>query len=205
MSARRLLLVALALAALATGCLGRSPEVEYFSLQALAAKSGAVPSSGEGLSLGVGPVALPRNLARPEIARRVGPSEITYDGGRRWAGSLDSELLRVLGANLAARLETDRVVVYPSGAPFSLTYRVSVDVERFEAGPDDAVTLRSRWVIRPGSGGGEAVAVGTSHIVKSARSGRTGDLVAAHSAAVDALGQAIADRIRALAAETPAS
>ena len=119
------------------------------------------------------------------------------DTVNRWAGSLDTELLRVLGANLGAMLGTQRVVVYPDLAPYPLAYRILVSVERVEAGPAEEVTLNARWTIRRGDAG-EAVAVGRTDVEQPTGSDDTDDLVAAHSAAVAALSRDIATRIDAL-------
>jgi len=196
------LLSPLVLAALLlAGCLGRSPSTGFYSLRALSAEAGTAAESGS-LALGVGPTRLPRYLDRPQIARRTGESEIVYDEFQRWASPLEAELLRVLGANLSGLLATQHVVVWPADAPFPLTYHVVIDVERFEAGPDDTVALRARWVIRP-SGSGDALVVGQSSFREPARSSAAADLVAAHSAAADKLSRAIAERLRAVAAEAP--
>jgi uncharacterized lipoprotein YmbA len=190
-------------ALLFAGCLGRSPTTEYYSLRALSADAGdAAPAPADGVALGLGPAELPRYLDRPQIARRSGESGIVYDDFRRWAGRLDAELLRVLAANLSVLLPTDRVAVYPGDAPFPLEYRVLLDVERFEAGPDDVVTLRARWVILS-AGDGETLAVGRTDVGQPARSESVQDLVAAHSAAADTLSRAIAARLRELAVEAP--
>jgi uncharacterized lipoprotein YmbA len=198
LAARNRLLARLVLGVLLFGgCLGRSPTTEFYSLRAVEVATRASTAQDEGVAIGVGPVRLPRFLQRPQLARRSGESEIQYDEFRRWAGGLDDELVRVLGANLSTLLETERVVVYPAEAPFPLAYRVIIDVERFEAGPDDAVTLNARWVVLPG-GPGDALAVQRTDLVQAARSGAPADLVAAHSAAAAALSRAIADRLRTL-------
>lgn len=189
----RLLLGALLLG----GCLGRSPATEFYSLRAVEMSTRASTAPDGGVAIGVGPVRLPRFLERPQLARRSGENEIRYDEFRRWASGLEADLVRVLGANLSSLLETERVVLYPDEAPFPLAYRVIVDVDRFEAGPDDVVTLNARWVVLPG-GPGDALAVQRTDLVQAARSGAPADLVAAHSAAAAALSRAIADRLRTL-------
>lgn len=191
---RRFALLAL-VGVLAGGCLGRSPSPEFYTLRAVEARSG--PAHGDGVAVGLGPLRLPSYLDQASIARRTGESEIRYEKFHRWAGPLDAELVRVMGANLGALLQTDRVVLYPSGAPFALSYQVTVDFDRFEAGPDDAVTLSARWAILPGDGG-EALASGRTELVQPARSGKASDLAAAHSAAAGALSRAITERLRAL-------
>ncbi len=187
-----------------TGCLGRSPSVQFFTLRAVdASKAPLGTGAAEGLAVGVGPVSLPRYLDRPQLARRSGESSIAYDEYSRWAGPLDAELLRVLGTNLSALLASERVVVYPAAPAFPLAYRVTLDVQRFDVGRDNAVKLRARWTILSGSPG-EAVKVGRTDVEQSARSGNAADVVASHSAVAGVLSRAIADDLRGLSRPTEA-
>jgi uncharacterized lipoprotein YmbA len=179
------------------GCLGRSPKTTFYMLTPLppaASVSSAAPDGGP--ALGVGPVGLPRYLDRPQIVTRQG-SQLTYDELHRWAGSLESELLRVLGSNLALLLETDRVAVYPAEPRFADAIRVVLEVDRFDGERDEAVTLQARWILTT-QGRDEPLAVGTSNISEPVASRHSKDLVAAHSRAVAALSRDIADRIRSL-------
>jgi uncharacterized lipoprotein YmbA len=186
------------LTVLVLGCLGRSPTTEFYSLWAVSAESSPAAAEG-GVAVGVGPARLPGYLDRPQIVRRSGQSGIGYDEFQRWASGLDAELLRVVGANLATLLPTKHLVVYPAQAPFPLDYRVILDVERFEAGPEDVVTLRARWtIVSPEDG--KALAVARTDVDQQASSGSPKDLVAAHSAAADRLSRDIAERLRQLAA-----
>ena len=187
-------LLALVLA-LGAGCLGRSQTPEFYTLRAVEARTG--PASGDGVAIGLGPVRLPSYLDQSGIAQRKGESEIHYETFHRWAGPLEREVVRVMGENLASLLQTDRIVLYPSGAPFRLTYRVTVDFDRFEAGADDRITLSARWSVLPGRGD-EALASGRTELVQPAGSGDPAELVAAHSAATGVLSRKIAERIRAL-------
>ena len=154
------------------------------------------------LGLVVGAVDLPRFLGQPQIATRVGPSKIVYDEYHRWGQSLHSNFSQVLADNLATLLDTRRIVVYPAGAPFPVTYRVLVDVQEFTADQDGVVSLRARWTVVPGKGG-DALAVEQT----SVRTPPAGDVhdavVSAHSDALAELSRSIAARIRGLQAGGP--
>jgi uncharacterized lipoprotein YmbA len=179
------------------GCLGRSPQTTFYMLTPLppdASVASAAP--GGGRALGVGPARLPRYLDRPQIVTRRG-SQLSYDELHRWAGSLESELLRVLGANLALLLGTERVAVYPAEPRFPDAIHVVLEVDRFDGERGEAVTLQARWILTA-EGRGEPLAVGTSTLSEPVRSRRSEDLVAAHSAALAALSREIAERIRSL-------
>ena len=180
---------------LLAGCLSRTPVPIFYTLTpvepAVAAGAGA-----DGPALAVGPASLPRYLDRPQIATRRG-NRVSYAEYTRWAATLESELLRVMGANLGSLLRTTRVVVYPAEPNFPVAYRVTVQVEQFDGQPGGEVVLQARWAIaRPRAS--EPAAVGSSEIKQSVASTDDGDFVQAHSEAVGVLSREIADRIRSL-------
>jgi uncharacterized lipoprotein YmbA len=187
---------------LATGCLGTSPDPRFYTLRALASPEElegleGLPGNSTLLGLGVGPIHLPRYLQRPQIVTRRGDHRLEYHELRRWGGTLESEILRVLGRNLSVLLGTDRVAVYPVQSVFPLSYRVRLDVEQFDGEVGGEVRLRVRWVI--GSvDGGDALAVGYSSLSQEAGSSRWEDLVRAHGELLATLSREIAQRIREL-------
>lgn len=158
--------------------------------------------ASRGLAVGVGPVTLPRYLARPQLARRLEGSVIAYEEYRRWAAPLDEELLRVLGENLRALLPSDRVVVYPHAAPFALDYRVTLDVARFETLGDQEVVLRARWTLLEGEGR-ETLRVGGIETRVPLRSGDPGAVAEAHSLALGTLARTLAEDLRSASATPP--
>jgi uncharacterized lipoprotein YmbA len=151
----------------------------------------------EDLAIGVGPVQLPGYLDRPELVTRAEVSQLDVDEYNRWAGGLESNLLRALGDNLGTRLATPRVVVYPTDAPFPLDYRVTLDVQEFEGRPGHELVLRVRWVIRA-SDPGRGPWSGQSLIRRPLSGGGVEALVAGHDEAVGELADTIASRIASL-------
>jgi len=181
---------------LVTACIGgRSPTVSFYNLSPTVA---AAPRASEaGPAIAVGPVVFPRSLRRSQIVIRTGPNSVTVDEFHRWSGSLESDFLDTLGADLGALLETDRVSVYPAEAGFPVDYRVALQVERFDGAPGGTLVLSVRWTVTAGSSS-EAAAVGYSVIEEAVAGDTVEDLVRAHDAAVGRLSKDIADRIRAL-------
>lgn len=181
---------------LAAGCLGNSPDPRFYTLTALATAAD-VDVDAEPLGIGVGPIHLPRYLQRPQIVTRRGDHRLDYHELHRWGGSLASETLRALGANLSVLLATDRVAVYPLQGGFPLKYRVRMDVEQFDGELDGEMQLRVRWLIGPADGG-DALAVGYSSLREDVGSSRYEDLVRAHGELLATLSREIAERIREL-------
>jgi hypothetical protein len=190
---------AIALVGLALGCLGRSPQIRFYTMSEVPGSPAA--EVAEDLAIGVGPVRLPRYLDRPQLVTRAEASQLDVDDFNRWAGGFESNLLRALGDDLGTRLGTQRVIVYPADAPFPLDYRVALDVQEFEGRPGHELVLRARWIIRE-SAEGRGPWSGQSLIRQPLSSGAVEALVAAHDEAVGLLADAIASRIASLASES---
>ena len=190
---------AIVAAGLAVGCLGSSPNVSLYTMNA--ASDSLATGASEGLSIGVGPIRVPRYLDRPEWVTRAGgsASQLEVDDFRHWAGGFSSNVLSVLGENLGAKLGTQRVVVYPVPAAFTLDYRVAVDFQAFEATGGESLELRASWVIRAGSGEGGPW-TGQSTIRRPIAGGGSDALVAAHNEALALLADAVASKIKSLPA-----
>jgi hypothetical protein len=195
--ARRLAALALG-AVLAGGCAGGAP-VQFFTLGGAGASAGAPLAARPELGLAVGPIEFPRYLDRPEIVTRDGAHRLVLSGSNRWAGSLRTDMLRVLADDLGQLLGTARVAVFPSEPRFRLDYRVLVDLREFEGVPGDSVTLRAGWTLVSGVDG-RAVAVEEARVVEPVASASFEDFVAAQRAALAALGREIAGRLAALPA-----
>ena len=189
---------AIVAAGLAVGCLGSSPNIKLYTMNAVS--ESRAPSAPDAPAIGVGPIRVPRYLDRPEFVTRPGGStaRLEVDGVRHWAGGFSSNVLSALGENLGAKLNTQQVVVYPAPIAFALDYRVGVDFHAFEAVGGDALVLRASWVIRAGSAGGGPWS-GQFTIRRAIAGGGSEALVDAHNEALDLLADAIATRIEGLA------
>jgi uncharacterized lipoprotein YmbA len=166
----------------------------YYVLTQLPADPGAVAAS-KGPAVGIGPVVLPRYLARPEVVLRVAPNEIRPSEYDLWASSLQSQVERTLAANVATLLASDRVVIYPWYRGVALDFVVRVDVVRFE--PDeDGVHLIARWVIVDGRG--TMVRSGETDLHEPMASRNAAAAAAAMSRALGGLSREVADAINAV-------
>jgi uncharacterized lipoprotein YmbA len=138
---RYLLLIALSVALLATGC-ATTPEARFYSLTAPG--DGAVAAEG-GPSLAIGPVDLPRYLDRPQMVSRAGDNRLLVDEFNRWGGALDQEITAVLAQALGQRLGTQRVYAYPSRIAAEVDYRIALEVRRFDGELGGDVALEAAW------------------------------------------------------------
>ncbi len=178
------------------GCASRSPTVSYYTLSPEAAISDApVQIAGVPVAVAVGPADFPRALRRSRLATRSGPNQIEFDEFNRWAGSLESDFLGAVGANLQGLLGSSRVSVYPNVPVFSVDYRVRFEVRRFDADATGTVTLQTRWTLHRD---GDISDIHTSDFsqTRTAAGKDPAAVVAAHSELVGALSRQIADQIR---------
>ena len=177
----RLVLILIASATLGVGCAfprGRSEPATFFTLTPLETLDGAAGEPTKEV-LGLGPVAIPGYLDRPQLVTRVGANEVQLAAVARWGEPIREGIVRVLRQNLMAASAARAVIVYPwtSAAPVDLA--VAVDVLRFEP-----------------NGRGDAELVRESRIVEHAEDAGTGAAVAALSRTLGALGREIAAAVR---------
>jgi uncharacterized lipoprotein YmbA len=184
-----------AAALVVTGCLGsgttRSPELFVLS----ATTDRAAPEAHDsGLRLGVGPVALPERLNRPQIVTRAGEHEVIISEFSQWAEPLEDSFTETLSENLSRLISTDLVVVYPWPARTEIDLKVEVDVIRFAGQPGGDVTLTARWRLAAGNGS-EILPLRLSSYQEPIGAGSTEALVAAMSRALGSLSRDIASAI----------
>jgi uncharacterized protein len=140
----------------AAGCLslggsGSQPTTFYLLSSVARDQSGAVESQ-RGTSIGLGPLAIPAHLNRPQIVTRAEGNRLELAEFQNWGEPLRANLGRVLAEDLSVLLGTDRVWTFPWPRSAALDYRIRVDVERFAAGPDPNVHLRCRWTLADPAG-----------------------------------------------------
>ncbi len=137
-------LTAAAAGLLAVGCLGSSPTQapRLFVLDATQPAAGAAKL---GVSIGVGPISIPKRLDRPQILTRIADHEVQVAEFDQWAEPLDRSFARAVAENLARTLPTDRVAVYPWSHGAEPDWKIEIDVTRFEREADGSVTLAVRW------------------------------------------------------------
>jgi uncharacterized lipoprotein YmbA len=193
--ARRVAHLAISIAfvtAAASGC-STSPS-RFYTLDATAASDGATPV---GDAIMVGPVSVPASVDRPQFVVQVAPNRVDVNEFNRWASPLNDAIAQAVAGDLVKLLGTPNVAAAPL-ANFDPSYRVTIDVQRFDSVQGQAALIEAIWTVHKTAGG-------------ETRSGRTvarepvqGDgfdaLAAAHSRAIAKVSGDIAAAIRAEAA-----
>ena len=103
-------------------------------------------------ALGVGPLALPSYLKRPQVVSRVSDNEIVAADFASWAEPLDRSFQRVLTENLSLLLGTDAVYPHPWRRTLNPDYRLQLEVMRFDASLTGDAVLAARWEVLDGRG-----------------------------------------------------
>ena len=181
------------------GCRGTTPPVAFYTLHSPATMKMESGAAGQEISIGVGPVAMPDFLDRPQIVTRTSANRISVSEFHRWAGSLPEDFLRVLAENLSILLATNSVAAYPWEGRFDPTYRVLLDVKQFDGQLGEDVLLNVTWTVVAGTAK-EELLVQSSTIREPVSAPGYEALVSAQSEAIATLSREIVEAIRTLQA-----
>lgn len=174
----KLLLSSILLVFSIAGCM-HSPKSTYYTLSAPPIPAEPTRSN---IRVMVGPVALSDLLDQPRLVVQSGSNEVKLYDYHRWAGSLKSEVGRVVSANLATDLGTSKVWVFSQSTQIDFDYQVLIDVQNLESKPDEHVLLDILWTIKPKNEKKKTI-VGRSLIREPVTGHGIGAMVAAQSLA----------------------
>lgn len=183
------------------GC-ASSPSSKFYQLNPLQDSASITRdvSREQNLIIAIGPVRIPDYLDRPQIVTRAGKNELRLSEFDRWAGSLESDVTRVLVEDISSLLAADRFSVVrwtpylESQVPAS--YRVEVLVHRFEGTLGDSVLLKAQWEVFAHNR--SLLLKRESLIREQINGGSYGALVAAMSRAIEKLSRDIAGGINSV-------
>lgn len=144
------LLVIFVITGTLSGCvnLGKGTErlPRLYVLTAIDSDGPATTLSGkENLSIGVGPLAFPEYLNRPQIVTRASGNEISVAPFANWAEPLKQNVLRVMVSNIATLAGTDAVYRYPWRAGHAPLVQLQMEVVQFDAARRGGAILAVRW------------------------------------------------------------
>jgi uncharacterized protein len=180
------------------GCLGTSRPARFYALEPVQVRHspGSVPSDA---ILAVGPIDLPDYVDRPQIVTRTGTNELVIAEFERWGGSLDNQINGTLVTTLQDRLAPGQVAVLPwrsSMRPGGTSYRVAVNVSRFDGVLGQSVVLQARWELSVQRGGKEeSLGVKEASVTEEITGSDYDALVAAMQRALVRFGQQMGDSI----------
>lgn len=188
------MLCAITLGAGLTGCSFLEPAKStsrYFVLTPMPAGGSAAAAAGA-IAVGVGQVKLPAYLFNTSLAVRNGTNEVQYLPSALWAERLDTGFQRVLAANLAIALPTDRIHL-SAWQKDAVAAEAYVALEQFDVDASGRGVLVAQWrILAPG--GEKILKAGSSRL---SRQGPSPDADA--SGAIATLSELLADFSREMA------
>ena len=132
-----------------TGCLGgSSPPVKYYVLSPAASEQPSTSDSD--LAIEIATIHLPQYLDRPHLVTRSGDNRLKILQSHQWGGNLRKDMMRTLAINLSQLLDTSNVSIAPHRASSPGSYRVVIEILRFEKDIDEHVKLTAQWKITRG-------------------------------------------------------
>lgn len=158
------LLAVISLSAGVSGCSFLKPaksSARHFVLSPLPAINSATVAPGS-IAVGLGQIKIPAYLFNSSLAVRMGTNEIEYLPSTFWAERLDSGFQRVLAANLAILLPTDRISL-SAWQRDEVMAEVYVTLGQFDVDATGRGVLVARWrILSPG--GDKVLNAGSSRL-----------------------------------------
>lgn len=177
----------------AAGCSTSQPP-RFYTLNATAV---AGTSPLKRVSVLVGPVSIPASVDKPQFVVQEASNRVQVEEFNRWDSPLNDSIARVVARNLAIQLGTPNVAVAPL-ANFDPSYRVAIDIQRFESIRGQAAIIDAVWTVRGAAKGQTKSGRTIAHEPVQGQGFEA--LAAAHSRALAKISADIAAAIRAEAA-----
>lgn len=186
----RLAGIVLAAAILTTaGCASQTPHFYALSATAVHEARSATP-----VAVLVGPVTIPASVDRPQFVVQAAAHRVEVEEFNRWDSPLNDSIARVVARDLSIQLASPDVAVAPL-ANFKPSYRVAIDIQRFESIRGQAAIVEAVWTVRSVANG--QTKSGHTLAREPVQSNSFSALAAAHSRALAKLSGDIAAAIRA--------
>lgn len=101
--------------------------------------------SMEDLRLGVGPIAIPGYVDRPQMVTKTDTAEILIDEYARWAEPLEEMFTRTLSENIRALTNSREIHSHPWPSLVEYDYRIGAKVIKFENDSHGNALLVVHW------------------------------------------------------------
>ena len=174
-----------------TGCVA-TPPAQFYQLQQ---GSPGLPKNGSGVAVLLGPLKLADYLQRETLVQRQGDDSLAISQQARWAGSLQDDVAQLLLRQLAARLDSSRLALYPDRVGFKPDAQLLLSISRLDSGPYQPAVLEAHWRLLDSHG-----SMRDSRLVRlqEKHSGELGDQVRAQSVLLQSLAAQMAGAVAAM-------
>lgn len=133
---------------LITGC-ALQPSPQFYQLDA---GQPALPTRDKGPAVLLGPLKLADYLQRENLLQRESDGRLQLSQEARWAGSLEDDVGQLLVRQLAGRLDSSRVALYPDRVGFVGQWQVVLTIGRLDSGVSQPAVLEAQWRILDAAG-----------------------------------------------------
>lgn len=178
-----------------SGCTHHQPVPLY----QLDSGSIGVPAAEQGIAVLLGPVGIADYLQREALLQRQADGSLIPAEDGRWAGSLAADLDQQLLRQLAAWLDSQRLVLAPAAVGFVPQVRVGLSITRLDSGPLRPAVLEAQWRLAGADG---KLLDGRLVRLEEAHNGTLVDQVRAQSLVVQQLIKQMAEAVQAHQATT---
>ena len=129
------------------GVLGLAGCTRYQPVPLYQLDGGAVVAETEkdGPAVLLGPVSIADYLQREAFLQRQTDGSLMPADDARWAGSLAADIDQLLLRQLAAKLDSQRLVLAPADPGFSPDVQVLLNISRLDSGPLHPAVLEAHW------------------------------------------------------------
>lgn len=200
MASRYWIMIGAGAAAIAVSACQSVPADRLYTLSASEDGTAAhTVRATQSYSVAVGPVTIPEMIDRPQFVVRRGQNEVAVLEEHRWAEPLRTGIPQAIATDLRTRLTDAQVMTSASSASRDATYRILLDIERFESNPGTGVTIHAMWRIRQGAT--NVLLTRQSRIEEPVSSDGYDQLVSAHGRALAKMSRQMADALQSLHSE----
>ena len=143
-----MLTVLLGILAIISGCTGKSAPTQFYLLNTDAQVAQKAGGNDQGVLLvGIGPLAIPAYLDRPQIITRTSANRLNLAEFDNWAEPLQETLSRLVVAQLSTLLDPKVAFVFPWQGGVELDYQIPVEVIRMDNNPSGDALMIARWAV----------------------------------------------------------
>jgi len=180
-----------------SGCASSTQPSKFYVLSAIPQSEATSQKTTDDtdILIGIGPITLPAYLNRSQIVTRTSENELKLAEFHLWAEPLKDNISRVLMESLSGLLNTNQIVIYPWRASSSVAYQITLDVVRFDVGPDGDAVMNVYWTVY-GIDSKEALLTKKSVFSASAKSKDYKAMVAAQNQTLMKFSREIASTIK---------
>lgn len=130
------------------GC-AATPPAQFYQLQQ---GNPGLPQADAGVAVLLGPLKLADYLQRETLVQRQGDDTLVIAQQARWVGSLQDDVAQLLLRQLAGRLDSSRLALYPDRVGFKPEAQLLLSISRLDSGPYQPAVLEAQWRLLDGAG-----------------------------------------------------